>query len=143
MKHWFGGNQDGEDMFWMMAKVAHCYDDIIDGDPVDAARAHECFSILLIELPQNKLYQKYLPIIIPLWEIVIAAYKTANSFEAEGMKQGLEISHNLRYAAGHIVALVMIGETGRDEAQKHMQEMWQVVVSERYDDYEKQHLKGA
>ena len=53
---------------------------------------------------------------------------------------GIEIAHNLRYAAGHIVAYAVQVCLGPQEAQKILPEVWKSVVHERFEDYRKEHL---
>lgn len=138
-EEWFGGNFKGVELFIRLCTMAHTYDDLIDGDEVTKDRVHDLMYNALIDLPNNPLYRKYQPLITPLWELVFMAWKTANTFEERKENHGLEIAHGLRYSAGHIVALIMIGELGRDKALEYMPEMWKLVMYERIGNYIAEH----
>ena len=142
-EEWFGGNFAGVELLMRLGQIAHAYDDIIDGDPITPDRVHDMMYNVLIDLPNNELYRKYQAIIVPLWELTLMAYRSANIMEKTKDEHSLEISHSLRYAAGHIIALVMIGECGREKALEYMPEMWRYVVFERFNDYRLEHLEGG
>jgi hypothetical protein len=63
--------------------------------------------------------------------------------EREKDLHGLEISHNLRYAAGHMVAYAMHQCLGPEEARKFVPMMWKEVVWERYEEYLTEHSNGS
>lgn len=132
---WFGGNFEGVELFVRLASISHVYDDFIDGDEVTNAKMHELMYNVLVDLNKNSLYRKYLDKIVVLWELVLSSYQVANIFEKQKENHGLEIAHGLRYTAGHIIALIMIEELGREKALKYLPDMWRVAMNERIDDY--------
>lgn len=141
---WFGGNIDALNMFYTIVDLAHIWDDLIDRDkPVSDADVNRAFLSALVYLPANPFYNSIQTQILPLWMTVISAYETANKFEVDKDEHGLEISHNLRYATGHIVVFMSQTCLGYDKAQKFMPEIWKTIVDDRIDDYRKEHLNVA
>jgi hypothetical protein len=137
----FGGNKHGEDIFEMFRVLLHTWDDLVDKDvDVSEDQINEAFRICLIKLPTNPLYNHIFSDIVPMWEVVISAYVTANKFEREKDEHGIEISHSLRYAAGHIVAYAIIQCVGIEKSKELIPLMWKEVFYERFDDYKKEHL---
>lgn len=138
---WFGGNPHGLTFYKALVDLAHIWDDLVDRDKeVTAEQVNRAFRIALFDLPSNPLYARNLGQILPFWLAIVSAYETANLFESEGQRKGLEISHTLRYAAGHMIAYVMLATAGPAAAQ-FMPQMWKTIVAEDFADYEKEHLK--
>jgi hypothetical protein len=138
---WFGGDQDALNMYRMLVALTHTWDDLVDKDvEVGEDDISNAFMIALVYLPANPFYQKIQQQIMPMWIMAMSAYNVANAFEKAKDEHGLEISHNLRYAAGHIVAFMVEVCLGRDEARKILPEVWKGIVFERFDDYRKGHL---
>jgi hypothetical protein len=77
-----------------------------------------------------------------MWITVVSAYETANRFERDKDEHGLEISHTLRYAAGHIIAYAVEACLGREKAREVLPEVWKDVVFERFEEYRKEHLNA-
>jgi hypothetical protein len=77
-----------------------------------------------------------------MWLTVVSAYETANKFERDKDAHGIEIAHNLRYAAGHIVAYAVQVCVGHEKAREYMPALWKNVVFERFDEYRKEHLNA-
>jgi hypothetical protein len=75
-----------------------------------------------------------------MWVTIVSAYEAANKFEQDKDPHGIEISHSLRYAAGHIIAYAMHVCVGPDRAREMVPDMWKSVVFERFDPYRKEHL---
>lgn len=138
----FGGNKHGEEIYEMFRVLLHTWDDLVDKDvEVNEDQINEAFRICLIKLPMNPLYNHIFPNIVPMWEMVISAYTTANKFEREKDEHGIEISHSLRYAAGHIIAYAIIQCVGIEKSKELVPLMWKKVFYERFDDYKKEHIK--
>ena len=137
----FGGNKHGEDIFEMFRTLLHTWDDLVDKDvEVSEDQINEAFRICLIGLPTNPLYNHIFPAISPMLEVVMSAYVTANKFEREKDEHGIEISHSLRYAAGHIIAYAIIQCVGVEKSKELVPLMWKEIFFERFDDYKKEHL---
>ena len=102
---WFGGNVDALNMYRMFIDLSHTWDDMVDKDKeLTESQTNNAFLICLVYLPSNPFYRKIQRDIMPMWISVVSAFQTANKFEKAKDEHGLEIAHNLRYAAGHIIA---------------------------------------
>jgi hypothetical protein len=75
-----------------------------------------------------------------MWVTVVSAFQTANKFEKDKDPHGVEIAHGLRYAAGSIAAYAIHVCVGPEKAKLYVPEMWKDVISERFDEYRKEHL---
>lgn len=140
---WFGGNVDAFNMYRMFIDLAHVWDDMVDKDKdLTEDQANNAFLICLVYLPSNPFYQKIQRDIMPMWISVVSAYQTANGFEKAKDEHGIEIAHNLRYAAGHIIAYAVNVCVGSEKAKEVLPELWKDIVFERFDDYRKEHLNG-
>ena len=138
---WFGGNQDALNMYRMLVDIVHTWDDLIDRDKeVPDADINNAFLIALVYMPANPFYQSIQAQIMPMWLTVLSAYEVANKFERDKDEHGIEIAHNLRYAAGHVVAYMVQACVGYEKAKEIMPEIWKVIVDDRIDDYRKEHL---
>ena len=138
---WFGGNVDALNMYRMFIDLLHTWDDLVDKDrETYEAQINNAFLICLVYLPLNDFYVRIQKDILPMWITVVSAYRTANKFERDKDAHGIEIAHNLRYAAGNIIAYAVHLCLGPEEAAKYMPEVWKDMVAERFDDYRKEHL---
>ena len=138
---WFGGNQDGLDLYQSLVTLSHTWDDLVDKDkPVSEPRINEAFAIALVRLPANPLYRAIQADVLPMWVAIMSAYEAANALERSKDPHSIEISHSLRYAAGHIIAYAMRACVGPDRARELVPDMWKAVFYERFDDYRKEHL---
>lgn len=139
--HWFGGNHEALEMFRMLVRISHTWDDLIDKDrEVSDDTIDQAFLMCLVYLPANRFYQSIQQAVLPMWLTVVSAYQTANKFERDKDPHGIEIAHSLRYAAGHIVAYAIIACVGQEKAKEYLPDMWKTVFFERFDDYRKEHL---
>jgi hypothetical protein len=140
---WFGGNQDALNMYRMMIDLLHTWDDLVDKDkPATENDINNAFLICLVYLQANPFYRSIQEQIWPMWLTVVSAYETANKFERDKDAHGIEIAHNLRYAAGHIVAYAVQVCVGHEKAREYMPALWKNVVFERFDEYRKEHLNA-
>ena len=140
---WFGGNVDALNMYRMFIDLSHTWDDMVDKDKeLTESQTNNAFLICLVYLPSNPFYQKIQRDIMPMWISVVSAFETANQFEKTKDEHGIEIAHNLRYAAGHILAYAVNVCVGPDKAKEVLPELWKDIVFERIDDYRKEHLNG-
>ena len=138
---WFGGNQDALEVYRMLVDLAHVWDDLIDKDkPVTDADINRAFLLCLVYLPANPFYRQIQDAIYPMWITVVSAYETANHYERTKDSHGIEIAHGLRYAAGNIIAYMVIVCVGLEKAKEYMPEIWKHVMPERFDEYKKEHL---
>jgi hypothetical protein len=138
---WFGGNQDAANMYSLFVELSHAWDDIVDGDKnIQQDKINQAFLTALVYLPANPFYQAIQDKVLPMWVTIASAYEVANKFEKDKDPHGLEISHGLRYAAGHIVAYAVIVCIGQEKAQEVLPDMWKDIFFERFDEYRKEHL---
>jgi len=132
----FGGNKDAEAVYELIKELTHTWDDLVDKDkPVNEYEINRAFAIPLLYLPLNPFYRSIQDAILPMWEMVITAYETANHFERIKDPHGVEIGHNLRYAAGHIVTFMCVRCVGYEKAREILPDLWKDIVFERYDEY--------
>ena len=138
---WFGGNQDALNMYRMFVDLAHLWDDLVDKDKEATENdINNAFLICLVYLPANPFYRSIQEQIWPMWLTVVAAFQTANKFERDKDKHGIEIAHGLRYSAGNIIAYAMLVSIGPEKAKEFLPDMWKATIHERFDDYRKEHL---
>ena len=138
---WFNGNKYGLEIYNFFVELAHTWDDLVDKDKeVSEAEINRAFYIALVGLPANPLYAQIQNQVLPLWITVINAYAVANSYERAKDDHGLEVGHSLRYAAGNIISYIVFICNGAEKAAQIMPEVWKNIVSERFDDYRKEHL---
>ncbi len=138
---WFGGNHDAMMMYKMIAELSHTWDDLVDKDnDVSSENINRAFMMPLFYLQNNAFYRSIQDQILPFWMMVYSGYEVANHFEKTKNEHGLEIAHNLRYAAGHIVSYAVISCLGYKEAAKVLPDVWLEIVYERFDDYKKEHI---
>ena len=141
---WFGGDQNAYNLFQMFIELSHTWDDIVDKDKkISEDQVNNAFLIALVYMPSNPFYQRIQSAILPMWIPVVSAYKTANKFEQDKDEHGIEIAHNLRYAAGYIISYMVHVCVGYEKAQEFMPDVWKAVVFERFDDYRKEHLNAV
>lgn len=141
---WFGGNQDALNMFRLFVDLAHTWDDLVDKDKeATETDINRAFLTCLVYLQLNPFYRSIQGAVLPMWISVVSAYETANKFERDKDQHGIEISHGLRYAAGHIVAYAVHACVGAEKAKEFLPEVWKTIYFERYDDYRKEHLNVA
>ena len=137
----FGGNVDAYNMYRMFIDLSHVWDDMVDKDnKLTEDQINNAFLICLVYLPSNPFYQQIQQAIMPMWITVVSAFQTGNKFEKDKDEHGIEIAHNLRYAAGHILAYAVHICVGPEKAKEVLPELWKDVVFERFDDYRKEHL---
>jgi len=140
---WFGGNKDALNMYRMLVDLVQIWDDLVDKDKeVAEEEINHAFLTALAYMPANPFYLSIQKDILPMWIAALSAYQVANKFERDRDEIGLEISHNLRFAAGHVVAYMVHKCVGPQKAQEIMPEVWKTIVDQRFSDYRKEHLNA-
>jgi hypothetical protein len=138
---WFGGNEYALQMYRMLVDLVHTWDDLIDKDKdVSDVEINNAFLIALVYMPSNPFYRQIQEHIMPMWITILSAYEVANKFERDKDAHGLEIAHNLRFAAGHVVSYMVQACVGYEKSREIMPEVWKAIVDERFDDYREEHL---
>ncbi len=140
---WFGGNEDALNMCRAFIFLTHTWDDLVDKDKdVTENNINQSFLTALVYLPANPFYRAIQDAIMPMWITVVSAYETANVYERNKDPHGIEISHGLRYATGHIIAYAIHVCVGPEKAKEYLPEMWKAVFHERFDIYREEHLNA-
>ena len=138
---WFGGNQDALNACNALLRLSHVWDDLIDKDKeVSEAKINEAFMTALVYLPTNPFYRSIQLSVAPMWVAVVSAYETANKFERDKDPYGIELAYMLRCASGHIISYAMQVCVGQEKAREYAPLFWKTLVSERFEDYRKEHL---
>ena len=138
---WFGGNEHALQMYRMLVDLVHTWDDLIDRDrEVSEQEINNAFLIALVYMPINPFYRQIQEHVMPMWVTVLSAYEVANKFERDKDAHGLEIAHNLRFAAGHVVSYMVQACVGYEKSREIMPDIWKAIVDERFDAYRKEHL---
>ena len=140
---WFGGNVDALNLFHALVDLVHIWDDLIDKDkPVSDSDINRAFLTALVYIPANPFYKTIELQVMPMWITATSAFETANKFEKDKDEHGIEIAHNLRYAAGHVVAYMSIVCVGYENAKQFVPDIWKTIVDDRFEDYRKEHLNA-
>lgn len=141
---WFGGNRDALNLFHNLVDLVHIWDDLIDKDkPVSDAEITRAFLTALVYIPANPFYRTIEAQVLPMWITSAAAFEVANKFEKDKDPHGVEIAHNLRYAAGHVVVYMSISCLGYENAKQFLPDIWKTIVDDRFEDYRKEHLDAV
>ena len=141
---WFNGNKDALALFYNLVDLVHIWDDLIDKDkPVNDDDINKAFLIALVYMPANPFYKQIQEQVLPMWITAASAFEVANKFEKTKDEHGIEIAHNLRYAAGHVVAYMSIVCLGYEKAKQYLPTIWKTIVDDRFDDYRKEHLNAV
>ena len=94
----FRGDEAAVDLAMMIIHVADVWDDLIDKDcTVSDDALNQAFSAALCGLPRNTFYRSHLDELLPLLEISVLNWLTANAFERTGDRKAKEIAHVIRH----------------------------------------------
>lgn len=138
---WFGGDVNALNMCRMLAEISQIWDDLIDRDePVSDEQIHHAFTLALVHLPANPFYQRVQNLIHPMFVTAIAEYKASIKFERDRDEHGLEIAHGLRFKLGNVVTYSVVLCVGEDKAAEYLPDVWKFIMSERFEDYRKEHM---
>lgn len=136
----FGGNPNACALMEDLAFVSHLWDDLIDGDKERSIDAiNRAFEIALVRIPGNSFYQQNFAQLHPLVQSGVIGYLTANRFESDKEKHGLEIAHGLRYAVANVAAYIVFNTNSRERALEILSKAWKCWMPERIEDYLKEH----
>ena len=119
MLHAFKGNQSAVDFVLMLARVADCWDNLIDRDvPVTDEAINNAFWILAVEFPGNAFYRAHIDDLRPVMATGIVNWMTANSMECDDSlpHRAIEIAHVIRYSVADVVMMVALLCGGREWA---------------------------
>jgi hypothetical protein len=98
------GNVDAVELAFMLAKVSHAYDDLVDRDkPVTDETIHETFWLALVEIPRNRFYQQNVLHLQPLIAQSIVSWRVANGLQKAVDREALNVANVLRYAVADVI----------------------------------------
>src|SRR4051794_26938749 len=81
---WFKGDVHAVHFCLDMLRVAHLWDDLIDGDRQPSVEEVDAgFSALLFRLPRNPFYRVHIDGLLPLMQSTFLQWHTANVLERE------------------------------------------------------------
>lgn len=136
---WFAGNEAVLDLYLRIARIAHLWDDIVDGDkPVSAT---EFLVNTMLRIPANPAYAKFGAELRTLMFTGAAGYLAANELERTREEHALEIAHYLRYAIVNVGVFLIAAMNGIDKAGPIIAAAMPHMIPERLDDYIRQHAK--
>lgn len=102
-RRFFRGDEDAVALAMMVIHVCDVWDDLIDKDQEirdeDITRA---FMFALCAMPRNRFYRAHIDEIVPLLELGVVNWLTANRFERDGERRALEIAHVIRHGIGDL-----------------------------------------
>jgi hypothetical protein len=103
LRRFFQGNEDAVSLAMMVAHVCDVWDDLIDKDSELRDEAvTRAFLFALCAIPRNRFYRQHMDELLPIIELGVVNWLTANSFEASGDKKSLEIAHVIRHSIGDL-----------------------------------------
>lgn len=79
-------------------RIAHLWDDLIDGDAATPEEINAAFVDALVNVPRNGFYQRHFALLNPLVEMAIMDWLTANGMEATKDPKLLRLSYALRFS---------------------------------------------
>jgi len=102
-RHFFRGNEDAVALAMMVIRVADVWDDLIDKDQeVRDEDITQAFTMTLCGMPRNRFYRQHMDEIVPMLELSVVNWLTANHFEQGGERRALEIAHVIRHGVGDL-----------------------------------------
>lgn len=108
LTHACKGNTEAVKLCLDFAKITDVWDNLIDGDkPVTTDEIDAAFLRLLIELPANEFFVANRARLLPVMVSSITNWKIANSYEATGRVDLLEIAHNMRFSLADVMLTVV------------------------------------
>ncbi|MBI4293630.1 MAG: hypothetical protein HY661_19310 [Betaproteobacteria bacterium] len=103
----FRGDEAAVELAFMLARISHIWDDLIDKDkPVSDHQVNAAFWLALVGVPANPFYQQHSEDLRPVMASGILNYAAANALERRGDLHSLEIAHVIRYSIADTVLLM-------------------------------------
>lgn len=130
------GNQDAAAFLSLICSVLHFFDDVADQDQKLSNRDVEtaCWAAL-VELPRNRFYQQFFNELNPILATAIQNWSVANTFEADGSDDKLQIAFICRSDYSdlviHVANLCGGFAHGNDVAHR-VREIWHSENMEGY-----------
>ena len=89
-------NAEAVELNTLLYQVAEAWDDLIDGDAVNADVINATFYAAMVTVPRNPFYQRHFALLNPLVEAAILDWFTANDLEKTRNVDKLRTSYMLR-----------------------------------------------
>lgn len=102
-RHFFRGDEDAVSLAMMVIHIADIWDDLIDKDcgPTDED-VSKAFLFAVCGMPRNRFYRQHMDELLPVLEVAMLNWLTANEFEHSGERKKLEIAHVIRHGIGDL-----------------------------------------
>jgi hypothetical protein len=130
------GNADAVEMITLLGEISQTWDDLIDQDKgVSRERISNAFIKCLSTLPRNAFYREYQLELLPVIEMAMLDWLSANDLEAGNNRHELSLAYVLRDSliAVLIRAMTLIG--GLDYARRRGAEVRAYFHDETLEDY--------
>jgi hypothetical protein len=102
-RRFFQGNEDAVNLALMVIHIADVWDDLIDRDSeVKAEDLNKAFLFATCAMPRNRFYRQHIEELLPVLELGVVNWLTANRFEAAGDRKSLEIANVIRHGIGDL-----------------------------------------
>lgn len=102
-RHFFRGDEDAVALAMMVIRVADVWDDLIDKDQETRGEdITQAFTFALCAMPRNRFYRQHMDEVVPMIELGVINWLTANHFEQGGERRALEIAHVIRHGIGDL-----------------------------------------
>lgn len=138
-RRFFRGDEDAVALAMMVIHVCDVWDDLIDKDQEirdeDITRA---FMFALCAMPRNRFYRRHMDEIVPMVELGVVNWLTANRFEQGGERRALEIAHVIRHGIGDLFVHMARLIGGLQWAIEVAPEIKLVVHADTLDEYLKE-----
>ena len=135
-RHFFRGNEDAVALAMMVIHVADVWDDLIDKDgTVRDEDITQAFTFALCAMPRNRFYRQHMDEILPLLELGVVNWLTANKFEQGEDRRALEIAHVIRHGIGDLFVHMARLTGGLQWAVEVAPEIKLVVHTDTLDEY--------
>ncbi|MCX7161496.1 MAG: hypothetical protein NT083_00350 [Rhodocyclales bacterium] len=119
MLHAFKGNASAVEYVLAVAKVADCWDSLVDRDvPVPDTAINDAFWLLAVEIPRNPFFQAFANDLLPVTATGILNWLAANRMERDASlpHRAIEIAHVIRYSIADVALMAALLCGGREWA---------------------------
>ncbi len=111
-------------------RVAHTWDDLIDGVALTKKQISDSFVIMMYEIPRNLFYRTYLAELTPVMMNCILQWQSANVLD-DGSEPDKDKAYMLRASIYHIVTHAALLVGGREWAEQVAPEIYRLYAETR------------
>lgn len=129
------GDPAAVELLRLLNHVANVWDDLTDGDLVDARALNFAFESLLIHIPRNRFYRAHQAELQPLVEVAIADWHAANAMQASSDDEEVLRAHVLRFNLLSVWVMCARLVGGLDAAKRAAEVLRRTIPSERFADF--------